>query len=242
MRLIQMRRFDLNPLLMVVFLVVFALATFSDAQTSSHKKKKRHKPVVVTRVPDPPTSDPIIVSRASDYQNQNPPVLTVGEEVLPKAIETERDRQLADLSSRIKQLESEMKNGYDEKQKRLLLNLDILTRAEQRSESLRKQRFELIEKENQIQSRLDQISIDIRPDTIERAVAIAGSLRPEELREAKRKSLEAESRNLQQLLTQVQGTRVALDESVDKSDQLVQKLRAKLEDDIDKTLDEKPDQ
>jgi chromosome segregation ATPase len=129
-----------------------------------------------------------------------------------------------------------MKDGYDEKQKRLLLNLDILTRAEQRSESLRKQRFDLLEKENSIQTRLDQIEIDIRPENIERQVAVMGTLRPEEIREAKQKSLDSERKNLQALLAQVQSTRGSLDQTVDKAEQLVQKLRVALEADIDKTL------
>jgi len=187
---------------------------------------------------DAPMTDPIIVSRASDYQNQDPTVVPASDGAGSATIETERDRRLADLAARIKQLESGMKDGYDEKQKRLLLNLDILTKAEQRSESLRKQRFEMVEKENQIQSRLDQIEIDIRPDTIERAIAVAGSMRPEELREAKRKSLDSERKNLQSLLTQVQTTRASLDQTVEKADQLVEKLRSTLEADIDKTLND----
>jgi len=239
MRLALIRNFYPSAAFLALFLLIFSLASVADGQTS-HRKKKQKKPVAATQTQDPTATDPIIVSRASDYQNQNPPATTT--DAVPPTAETERDKKLDEISTRIKRLESEMKNGYDEKQKRLLLNLDILTRAEQRSESLRKQRFELIEKENQIQSRLDQIEVEIRPDTIERAVAVAGSLRPEELREARQKGLEAERRNLQALLTQVQTTRATLDQSVEKAEQLVEKLRAKFEGDIDKTLDDiKPD-
>lgn len=233
MRSRRIRTFNLSAA--VLLLVVFI--SFADAQT--HKKKKTHKTAAVISTPiSQPATDPIIVSRASDYQNPDPGTVIPDETANTAAVETARDRQLADMSARIKQLESELKDGYDEKQKRLLLNLDILTRAEQRSESLRKQRFELVDKENQIQSRLDQIEIDIRPDTIERQVALAGSLRPEELREAKRRSLDAERKNLQSLLAQVQATRAVMDQNVERSDQLVEKLRVKLEADIDKSLDD----
>lgn len=242
MKLIRIGQLNLGAVLLSSLLLIL-FVSFADAQKSSRKKKTR-KTTAVTTTPVPPaTSEPIIVSRASDYQSQDllvTPSESDGQGV--SIAETERERQLADLSARIKRLESEMKNGYDEKQKRLLLNLDILTKAEQRAESLRKQRFDLIEKENQIQSRLDQIEIDIRPETIERAVAIAGSLRPEELRDRRRRSLDAERRNLQSLLTQVQSTRAALEQSVEKADQLVQKLRSKLETDIDKSLDDDKDQ
>jgi hypothetical protein len=178
------------------------------------------------------------MSRASDYQEDNVAANTATTQIEPNAAETERDHQLAAMSERIRQLESGMKNGYDEKQKRLLLNLDILTKAEQRSESLRKQRFELVEKESTIRTRLDQIESDIRPETIERGVALMGTLRPEELREARRKSLDTERRNLQSLLVEVQANRAALEQTVVKADQLVEKLRTKMESDIDKALDD----
>ena len=219
-------------------LLVLSFVSFAGAQTT--KKKKTHKTSSTktsqTSVVTQATTDPTVVSRASDYQDSSSIIIPPTETTGSAAIETERDRQLADLSARIKQLESSMKDGYDEKQKRLLLNLDILTKAEQRTESLRKQRFDLLEKENSIQSRLDQIEIDIRPENIERQVAVMGTLRPEEIRDAKRKSLDSERKNLQALLTQVQTTRSSLDQTVDKAEQLVQKLRVTMEADIDKAL------
>jgi hypothetical protein len=180
-------------------LIVLSLVSFADAQTT--KKKKKHKTSSTatsqTSVSTQPTTDPTVVSRASDYQDSSSIIIPPTE---------------------------------------TLLNLDILTKAEQRSESLRKQRFDLVEKENSIQSRLDQIEIDIRPENIERQVAVMGTLRPEEIREAKRKSLDNERKNLQALLVQVQTTRSSLDQTVDRADQLVQKLRVTMEADIDKTL------
>jgi len=234
----RFRRFDLGAAVLASLLLILPFASFADAQTK--KKKKTHKTSTTrTSTYTPPTTEPTIISRASDYQDSSAIINPGTETASVPAIETERDRQLADLAARIKQLEANMKDGYDEKQKRLLLNLDILTRAEQRAESLRKQRYELLEKESTVQSRLDQIEIDIRPENIERQVAVVGSLRPEELREGKRKALDSERKNLQALLTQVQTTRASLDGSVDKAEQLVQKLRATLEADIDKTLDDK---
>jgi hypothetical protein len=179
------------------------------------------------------------VSRASDFpgETQTVPVQADDPDAAVGSDETDRDRQLSNLSDRIRSLESGMKNGYDEKQKRLLLNLDILTKAEQRSESLRKQRFDLIDRESQIQTKLDQIENDIRPEAIERSVALMGTLRPEELRDSRRKYLESERKNLQALLAEIQATRSALEQSVVRSDALVEKLRTKLEGDIDKALD-----
>ncbi|HMJ08878.1 MAG TPA: hypothetical protein VK468_07725, partial [Pyrinomonadaceae bacterium] len=118
----------------------------------------------------------------------------------------------------------------------------ILTKAEERSESLRKQVFEMIEKETVTKTRLDSIDLDIRPESIEKSVAMAGTLRPEELREGRRKSLAAEKANLQTLLTDIQRTRSILEQNLVRADSLVDRLRSKLDKDIDAALADDPEE
>jgi predicted nucleic acid-binding Zn-ribbon protein len=113
-----------------------------------------------------------------------------------------------------------------------------VTRAEQRSESLRKQLFDMIEKENAVKTKLDSLEYDLRPEVIDRNQAFIGSLRPEEIRAARRKSLESERANLQSLLTEIQKTRASLDASLQRSDALVERLRTKFEKEIDTALDD----
>ena len=62
--------------------------------------------------------------------------------------------------------------------------------------------------------------------------------------EGARKNLDAERRNLQSLLTQIQNTRTSLDTSLSRAELLVDRLREKLERDIDKALlkDDEADQ
>jgi septal ring factor EnvC (AmiA/AmiB activator) len=141
-----------------------------------------------------------------------------------------------ELRQRIRLLESDRKKDPDQKQKRLLLNLDILTRSEQRSESLRKQLFDMIEKEGTIQAKLDTLEFDLRPEIIERTTSLSGSLRPEEVRESRRKSLAAEKTRLQSLLAEVQKNKANLELNIQKADELVERLRVKMEKEIDKAL------
>lgn len=227
--------------------LIFLSVSFSAANAQTAKRRTRRavsKPTrAVVTLPPPATitqGEAEIVSRAGDgevaVQNQ---VLIAPENQPPETLESKIDKvgtNVKELKSRIKTLESNKSNAYDEKQKRLALNLDILTKAEQRAESLRKQMFDMAEKEGAIKMRLDQIEADARPETIDRAVAFAGTLRPEELREQRRKSMESERNNLQNLLTQVQSSRQSLDLNVQKADALVEKLRTKLEKDIDDAL------
>jgi hypothetical protein len=207
---------------LAVLTIVIGMFSFAaNAQIKSKPKPLATPPPVLTGAE--------IISRAEDYV-EPPPVQKAPDKA---TVTTTNAARIKELTERVKKLESTQASTYDEKQKRLLLNLDILTRAEQRSESLRKQLFEMIEKENAVKTRLDQIEFDTRPEMIERTLQLSGSMKPEEIRESRRRSLAAERTNLQSLLSQVQSTRSSLDINLQKSELMVEKLRAKLEKDID---------
>jgi hypothetical protein len=230
-----------------LFLMLGFAFCADSAQAQTKKKRKKSSTATSIPQPVPQTTLPVIVSTADQYQDQNQQFSTgntetqVENQTTTEAQQPETlEEKLERMSSRVRELESSKKKDYEAKQRRLLMNLDILTRAETRAESLRKQLFELVEKENTLKTKLETIDYDIRPEVIERQVAFAGSLRPEELREARRKNLEAEKRNLSNLLIEIQTTRTNLENNVQKADQMVEKLRAVLEKDIDDALNEQP--
>jgi hypothetical protein len=199
-------------------------------------RSNRTSPARPTPTATPAPNEAVIISRADDFPADGT-IVTIPDRGVDE-IQPASERTVEALEARIKVLEAEQKGDPDAKQRRLLLNLDILTRAEQRVESLRKQLFEMIEKENSIQLRLDTIELDSRPEMIERSVATAGSLRPEQLREARARQLAAESANLQNLLLEVQKNKTNLESNIQKAEDLVERLRIKLERDIDAALDD----
>jgi hypothetical protein len=191
-----------------------------------------------TPKPKPLATPPLItgaeiITRAGDLVQVPVETPTPEPEVAERG---QTDPNVRELTERIRKLEGGQKDPYDEKQKRMLLNLDILTRAEQRAEALRKQLFEMIEKESTVSTRLQQIEYDSRPEVIERTLQLAGSLRPEEVRENRRRALAAEKTNLQSLLTEIQATRANLSASLVRADQVVDRLRLKLEKDIEESF------
>lgn len=204
--------------------------SFLSVGAYSQSTRSKAKPLAT---PLPVLSSAEIISRADDQ-------IEFMERVKAAEIKEESPKtggeNLKELSNRVKKLEAEKKVDADEKQKRLLLNLDILTRAEQRTESLRKQLFEMIEKENSVKSRLEQIEFDIRPEMIERTLQLAGSMKPEEIRENRRRSLSAERQNLQSLLTEIQNTRTNISFNLGKAEVMVEKLRSKMEKEIDDAI------
>ncbi|MGE3468277.1 MAG: hypothetical protein AB7J13_15265 [Pyrinomonadaceae bacterium] len=191
-----------------------------------------------TPKPKPLATPPLItgaeiITRAGDLVQVPVETATPEPEVAERG---QTDPNVRELTERIRKLEGGQKDPYDEKQKRMLLNLDILTRAEQRAEALRKQLFEMIEKESTVSTRLQQIEYDSRPEVIDRTLQLAGSLRPEEVRENRRRALAAEKTNLQSLLTEIQATRANLSASLVRADQMVDRLRLKLEKDIEESF------
>lgn len=205
----------------------------------------RRKRTPATSAPSVPAGEAQIISRASDFPVTDPGAPQTPAEKKPEAAATPEDetaKSITELKNRIAGLESTSKKDPDEKQKRLLLNLDILNRAEQRSEALRKQLFEMIEKESTIKSRIDIIEMNMRPEAIDREVALSGSLRPEDLRALKRKQFELERANLQSVLTEVQKTKATLEQNLQRSEAMVEKVRVKLEKEIDSALADDPEQ
>jgi hypothetical protein len=219
--------------------LVAAFMLFGSLLISAQTTKRKPKPLAT---PLPTLSGAEIISRAGELDDQNTTTTAPVERPTQKNTST-TSTKIRNLNDRMDRLESSKKEDPDAKQRRMLLNLDILTRAEQRSESLRKQLFEMTEKENSIKTRLDQIEIDSRPEMIERSLQLAGSLRPEEVRDARRRTLDAEKANLESLLTQLQTTRASVSLSLEKADAMVDKLRTKLDKEIDETFlkDDQPD-
>jgi len=81
-------------------------------------------------------------------------------------------------------------------------------------EKLRSQLSDVQQKEGEIQARLRQVEEDIRPENIEKALALNGSTRPEELREQRRRQLESQRTNLQSQLDQLSQSRVRLETAI----------------------------
>jgi exonuclease VII large subunit len=121
--------------------------------------------------------------------------------------------------------------------KRVTINLDLLTHAEERAEVLRKQLIDLIEKETAYKSRMAQFDEDLRPENIDRSMAGVGGTRTAELRDTRRRVLENDKRGVENLLNVTVQSRIRLEEDVRQADLLVTKLRQRLFPLIDREID-----
>ena len=113
----------------------------------SAQTAKKHKPKPLA-TPLPTLTGAEIISRAGDYEDPaaNQPV-----QKTPQKNPSATSTKIRDLSDRVDRLESTSKKEDPEaKQRRMLLNLDILTRAETRAEGLRKELFDLSPREAEV--------------------------------------------------------------------------------------------
>jgi exonuclease VII large subunit len=124
--------------------------------------------------------------------------------------------------------------------RRVTINLDLLTHAEERAEVLRKQLIDLIEKETAYKSRMAQFDEDLRPENIDRSMAGVGGTRTAEMRDTRRRVLENDKRGVENLLNVTAQSRIRLEEDVRQADLLVTKLRQRLFPLIDREIDKIP--
>jgi len=112
---------------------------------------------------------------------------------------------------------------------RYQMDMERLTRAEQRAEQLRSQLIDVQAKIADFESKLEQIEFALRPENIESSTAGYGSTRPEQAREMRRKQLESERSRVQAQLKLVESSKVRLETAVANADSEVDLLRAKLQ-------------
>jgi chromosome segregation ATPase len=136
-------------------------------------------------------------------------------------------RTINDLSGQVNKLSDKL--SQMEEQQRSLVDIERLSRAEQRAEGFRTQLRDVQDKEADIQAQLDQIEYALAPENIERAVAMYGTTHPEQMREQRRKQLESQRAKLKAQYDQLEQSRVRLEAAIATADQEVEILRARID-------------
>ena len=112
-----------------------------------------------------------------------------------------------------------------EKQQKLIMGMELLTRTEQRVITLQKSQIELTEKLNSTRTRLSYVETELRPRNVTNSTAYAGTTETEELRESRRYKLERERTTLSQLETQIQGNLADTGNTLRDAQALAERLR-----------------
>lgn len=102
----------------------------------------------------------------------------------------------------------------------IVLAVPVLTQttAQERAANLRQQLVETQAKQTELETRLQQLDDDLKPENIEKGLAGVGSTRPEELREQRRRQLEIEKKSVQTRLDQLATSRTRLETTIVQAD------------------------
>jgi chromosome segregation ATPase len=222
-----------------------------EGEAQTRKKRTRRstakpapaKPVITNPTIAPPTTaaptaenagstgDVKIISTADQNTEQAEP--TPARKTKPKAAadsdESPEDMQktINNLSKQVDRLNDKLTQMQDDD--RYQLDMERLTRAEQRAEQLRMQLVDVQSKTADLEAQLEGIEFALRPENIERATATFGSTRPEEARLARQRQLENERNRVKAQLRILQTSATRLEVSCANADNEVELLRAKLQ-------------
>jgi len=110
-----------------------------------------------------------------------------------------------------------------------MVDLERLSRAEQRSSQLRTELREVQGKKADLEAHVEQVENDLKPENIERAVAGYGTTRPEELRAQRQKQLENDRTRSRQQIDQLAASEGRIQQAIATSDVEIDRLQKKLE-------------
>lgn len=220
-----------------------------EAQTRKKRRTRRAAPAapkpVITNPPIAPpaattatdksaTGDVKIISEDSNTTNKEsqenlqgwkPKVTAPAQEPQPES-EQQMQQTITTLSNQVNRLNEKLTSMQEDD--RYQLDMERLTRAEQRAEQLRSQLMDIQGKIADFEAKLEQIEWALRPENIESSTAGYGSTRPEAAREARKKQLEGERSRTTAQLKLAETSRSRLEVAVANADAEVDMLRAKL--------------
>ncbi|MBC8032487.1 MAG: hypothetical protein H7Z16_20555 [Pyrinomonadaceae bacterium] len=220
-------------LLAVVFVVGLCL-TDADAQRRRRRVRSAPRPVITNPDIAPPGSESIgpdgerIISTADEDPESEPASETAGAKQR-KATPTEAQRMQQKINALSNQIDRLERLGQANETERAQLEMERLTRAEQRGESLRTQLVDVESKLADLQPRLDELDYASKPENIERSAAGFGTVRPEDVRETRRRQLEVAKAGLQRQIKILEASRVRLEAAIVTADAEVDRLRRRLE-------------
>lgn len=229
-------------LFVAAFLLVSCCLVEADAQT---RRKRTRRPAnkppapkpVITNPPiapptetTPATGDVKIISTAdatADPDKSPDPEASPVKKTPEDTSNEEMKKTINALSNQVDRLNDKL--GEMQEDDRYHLDMERLTRAEQRAEQLRSQLMDTEGKMADIESKLEQIEYALKPENIDRATQGYGSLRPEEAREARRRQLESERNRLRAQMKILETSKSRLALACTSADNEVDLLRAKLQ-------------
>ena len=204
-------------------------------ETDAQRRRKRR----VRRAPRPVVTNPAIAPPGSEGseriistvdENGNPEANEEGTQTrkrVTKGNQGNMQQTIDALSNQVNRLNDKLSQMQETD--RSLIDMERLTRAEQRAESVRAQMLDTESKLADLQSRMDQVDYSLKPENIDRSIAGYGTVHPEDARDSRRRQLENEKARLQAQITLLENSRTRLQASLSTAEAEVDLLRRRID-------------
>jgi len=227
----QSRSIRYIALLLAVLIGVSVCSIETDAQ----RRRKRR----VRRAPRPVITNPAIAPPGSEQDGASERIISTADEnpadmnengtqpKKKKSGEANMQQTIDALSNQVNRLNDKLSQMQENE--RSLIDMERLTRAEQRAESIRAQMLDTESKLADLQARMDQVDYSLKPENIDRSIAGYGTVHPEEARDSRRRQLENEKARLQAQITLLENSRTRLQASLSTAEAEVDLLRRRMD-------------
>lgn len=221
--------------LIAILIVVGLCLVDAGAQRRRRRSRRVTRPAVALPSPTPDSdlagSEPQIISTAdqssSGATQKSTQLQKRSNAPAPESEQESLRRTISDLSGQVNKLTDKL--NQMEEQQRSLVDIERLTRAEQRAETFRAQLRDVQSKETDLQAQFDQVEYALQPENIERVVGTFGTTHPEVAREQRRRQLESQRTKLRVQLDQLEQSRIRLEAAIATADAEVDKLQRQME-------------
>jgi chromosome segregation ATPase len=240
----QSRLIRYGSFLLVVLIALSVCSIDADAQRRRKRRARRVRRPAVTR---PVITNPAIAPAGSETATgtDSERIISTADQDATETEQTTESAQSkknsgstksssgADMQQTINALSNQVERLNDkltqmQQSDRTLIDMERLTRAEQRAENLRAQQLDVESKLADLQSKLEQIDYQLRPENIERAAGY-GTTHPEDVRDARRRQLDNERSRVLAQIKILETSRSRLETSMVTADAEVDALRRKIE-------------
>src|SRR5580765_293140 len=218
---------SIRKLVIVVLAIVVMTGLLVDSAAQKRKRTKRRpsapkitNPEIYQPSPGDNSNSNSSETSANDNSNTNSNSVPVED---PESMK----RTIRTLSNQVDKLNDKLNDMQASQQS--MVDLERLSRAEQRSSQLRTELRDVESKKLDLETHLIQVEYDIKPENIERAAAGYGTTRPEEVRAQRQKQLEADRTRTRQQIDQLTASEGRIQTAIATSDLEVERLQKKLD-------------
>jgi chromosome segregation ATPase len=209
---------------LIIVVIAFVLVTGLLVDSAAQKRKRARRRPAAPRITNPEIYQP---SPAEDANTNSADNTAANTNSNANSSPSEDQRTIRSLSNQVDRLNDKLNEMQASQQS--MVDLERLSRAEQRSSQLRTELRDVESKKADLEAHLDQVENDLKPENIERAVAGYGTTRPEELRAQRQKQLENDRSRTRQQIDQLTASESRIQQAIATSDTEVDRLQKKLD-------------